>query len=208
MCVYWQRLELLGLLTSSNCFSKSEADSRLVDSDFAERRHRRRSPPASPPSTPATSPKPTRSATTSSPRASSSWTTRTNPASARPNGRSNGDPQPRPPHQAPAPPQSPSPLAGEGARRADEGFASANSVVPRSRSSRATKSSRTPHPALRATFSHKGRRGSHREVRPRLRRCARLGMCYATEDALWELLRDRRLVDYKFRGRCRSSLHR
>ena len=52
----------------------------------------------------------------------------------------------------------PSPLAGEGARRADEGSLSAHSVARRFAPIAQPKGCGTPHPALRATFSRKGRR--------------------------------------------------
>jgi cobaltochelatase CobN len=53
---------------------------------------------------------------------------------------------------------SPSPLVGEGARRADEGSLSAYGNAPRFTRIALHFVARTPHPALRATFSHKGRR--------------------------------------------------
>ena len=54
---------------------------------------------------------------------------------------------------------SPSPLAGEGGRRPDEGCSPRTPVAGRFAPIAQHFVSRTPHPALRATFSRKGRRG-------------------------------------------------
>jgi very-short-patch-repair endonuclease len=104
--------------------------------------------------------------------------------------------------QAAMPQQSPSPLAGEGARRADEGSASPPADA---RESRATGG--IPDPSSGATrhllpqWEKEALAPHHREISPFLRGAARRLRRTATtsEAKLWALLRARRFVDYKFR---------
>ncbi len=97
---------------------------------------------------------------------------------------------------------SPSPPAGEGARRADEGYLSANSS-PVASGPVAQPSAADPSSGAARHLLPQGEKAParHREVSPRLRGFARRLRHVATphEDVLWELLRNRRFVDFKFR---------